>query len=60
MLIEDSSDHVVAHTEQETEVIPFGEYAARASVDDDLPRHQIGAWMIVEGGGDNRGEGFGV
>jgi hypothetical protein len=26
------------------------------SVDGDLPRHRIGAWMIVEGGSDNRGE----
>ncbi len=51
-------DRVVAHTEQETESVPFSEHAARSPViDGDFPQHQIGAWMIVEGGGDNRGEG---
>jgi hypothetical protein len=53
------TDHVVAYAEQEPEgsCIPFSEHAARGPIDGDLPRHQIGAWMIVEGGGDNRGEG---
>ncbi len=51
---------LVAHTEQETEVIPFGEYSARSPVDCNLPRHKVGAWMVVEGRGNNRGEGLGI
>ncbi len=35
----------------------FNEHTARGPVDGDLPRHQIGAWIIVEDWGDNRGEG---
>ncbi len=58
--VEDSPDCVVAHTEQETEVIPFGEYGARSPVDRNFPRHKVGAWMVVEGRGNNRGERFGV
>jgi hypothetical protein len=50
--VEDSPDCVVAYAEQEPEGIPFGEHAAR-----DLPRHQIGAWMILEGRGNNRSKG---
>ncbi len=41
--VEDSPDCVVAHTEQETEVIPFGEYSARSPIDGNLPRHKVGA-----------------
>jgi hypothetical protein len=55
--VEDSPDRVVAYTEQETESVPFSEHGARGPVDGDLPRHQIGAWMIVEGRGNNRGKG---
>jgi hypothetical protein len=55
--VEDSPDRVVAYAEQETESVPFSEHGARGPVDGDLPRHQIGAWMIVEGRGNNRGKG---
>ncbi len=55
--VEDSPDRVVAYAEQETELVPFSEHGARAPVDGDLPRHQVGAWMIVEGRGNNRGKG---
>jgi hypothetical protein len=55
--IEDSPDRVVAYAEQETESVPFSEHGAHGPVDGDLPRHQIGAWMIVEGRGNNRGKG---
>ena len=58
--VEDSPDCVVAHAEQETEVIPFGEYGARSPVDRDLPRHKVCAWMIVKGRGNDRGKVFGV
>ena len=34
-------------------MVPFSEHGARGPVKGDLPRHQIGAWMIVEGRGDN-------
>ena len=34
-------------------MVPFSEHGARKPVEGDLPRHQIGAWMIVEGRGDN-------
>jgi hypothetical protein len=49
--VEDSPDRVVAYAEQETELVPFSEHGARGPVEGDLPRHQIGAWMIVEGRG---------
>jgi hypothetical protein len=55
--VEDSSDHVVAYAKQEPEDIPFSEHAPRGPVDGDLPQHQIGTWMIMEGGGGNKGEG---
>ncbi len=58
--VEDSPDCVVTHAEQETEVIPFSEYGARSQVDSNLPRHKVCAWMVVEGRGNDRGEGFGV
>ena len=58
--VEDSPDCVVAHTEQEPEGVPFGEYGARSPVDRDLPRHKVCAWMVVKGRGNDRGEGFGV
>ena len=61
--VEDSPDRVVAYAEQEPEGIPFSEHAARGPIDPDLPQHQIGAWMIVEGRGDNGIKGikrFGV
>ncbi len=51
--VEDSPDLVVAYAEQVTKLVPFSEDGARGPVEGDLPRHQIGAWMIVEGGGDN-------
>jgi hypothetical protein len=56
--VEDSPDRVVAHAEQETELVPFSKHGVRGPVDGDLPRHQIGAWMIVEGRGNKgvRGE----
>jgi hypothetical protein len=54
--VEDSPDRVVAYAEQETESVPFNEHGACGPVDGDLPRHQIVSCMIVEGGGDNRGE----
>jgi hypothetical protein len=56
--VEDSPDCVVAHAEEETEVIPLGEYSARSPVDRNLPRHKVGAWMVMEGRGNDRGEGF--
>ncbi len=56
----DSPDCVVAHVKEKTEVIPFGEYGARSPVNRNLPRHKIGAWMVVEGRGNNRGEGLGI
>ena len=55
--VENSPDHVVAYAEQETELVPFSEHGARGPVEGDLPRHQIGAWMIVEGRGNNRVKG---
>ncbi len=58
--VEDSLDRVVADAEQEPEGFPFSEHNARGPIDGDLPRHQIGAWMIVEGRGNNGGKGFGV
>jgi hypothetical protein len=51
---------LVAYAEQEPEGIPLSEHAARGPIDRDLPQHQIGAWMIVEGRGNNGGKGFGV
>jgi hypothetical protein len=51
--VEDSPDRVVAYAEQETELVPFSEHGARGPVEGDLPRHQVGAWMIVEGRGNN-------
>ncbi len=54
--VEDSPDRVVVYAEQEPEGIPFGEHAALGPIDRDLPRHQIGAWMIVEGRSNNRGK----
>jgi hypothetical protein len=54
---EDSPDRVVAYAEQETESVPFSEHGARGPVDGDLSRHQIDAWMIMEGRGNNRGKG---
>jgi hypothetical protein len=54
---EDSPDRVVAYAEQETELVPFSEHGAREPVEGDLPRHQIGAWMIVEGWDNNRVKG---
>ncbi len=38
----------------------FGEYGARSPVDRNLPRHKVCAWMVVEGRGNDRDEGFGV
>ena len=57
--VEDSPDCVVAHTEQEPEGVPFGEYGARSPVDRDLPRHKVCAWMVVKGRGNDRCKGFG-
>ena len=57
--VEESPECVVAHAEKETEVIPFGEYSARSPVDRNLPRHHVGPWTVMEGGGNDRGEGFG-
>ncbi len=52
--VEDSPDRIVAYAEQEvTKLVPFSEHGARGPVEGDLPRHQIGGWMIVEGRGDN-------
>ncbi len=58
--VEDSPDCVVAHAEEETEVIPLGEYSARSPVDRDLPRTRLVVRGWVEGRGNNRREGFGV
>jgi hypothetical protein len=56
--VEDSPDRVIEYAKQETESVPpFSEHGTRGSVDGDLPRHQIGAWMIVEGRGNNRDKG---
>ncbi len=55
--IEDSPDRVVAYAEQEPEGIPLSEHAVRGPIDRDPPRHQIGAWMIVEGRCNNRIKG---
>ncbi len=46
-VVEDSPDLVVAYAEQETKL--HSAITARRPVEGDLPRHQIGAWMIVEG-----------
>ena len=54
--VEYSPDRVVAYAEQETESVPFSEHSARGPVEGDLPRHQVGAWMIVEGRGNNKGK----
>ncbi len=54
--VEDSPDRVVAYAEQEPEGISLSEHTARGPIDRDLSRHQIGAWMIVEGRGNNRGK----
>jgi len=53
-----SPDRVVAYAEQVTKLVPFREHGARGPVEGDLPRHQIGAWMIVEGRGDNGVKGI--
>ena len=58
--VEDNPDCVVAHAEEETEVIPFGEYGARSPIYRNLPRHQVGPWTVMQGGGNDRGEGFGL
>ncbi len=58
--VEDRPDRVVAYAEYEAVGIPFSKHAARGPIDSDLPRHQIGAWMIVEGRGNNGDKGFGV
>jgi hypothetical protein len=57
--VEESPESVVAYAKQEPEGIPFGEHAARCPVNGHLPRHQIGAWMVGEDGGNNRDK-FGV
>jgi hypothetical protein len=49
-----------AHAEEETEVIPFGEYSARSRVNRNLPQHQVGPWTVMEVGGNDKGEGFRV
>jgi hypothetical protein len=54
--VEDSPDRVVAYAEQDTKLVPFSEHGARGPVEGNA-RHQIGAWMIVEGGGNNRVKG---
>ncbi len=41
--VEDSPDCIVAHAEEETEVIPLGEYSACSPVNRNLPRHKVGA-----------------
>ncbi len=58
--VEDSPDCIVAHAEEKNEVIPFGEYGARSLVNRNLPRHKVCPWMVVEGRGNNRGEGLGI
>ncbi len=59
--VEDRPNCVVTHVQQETKVTPFGEYGARSPVvDSNLPRHKVCAWMVMEGRGNDRGEGFGV
>ena len=55
--VEDSPDRVVAYAEQEPKLVPFSEHGARGPVEGDLPRHQVGAWMIVEGRGNNGVQG---
>ncbi len=57
--VEESSESVVAHAEQEPEGVPFSEYAAHCPVECELPRHQIGSWMVDEGWGNVKGK-FGV
>ena len=49
-VVEESPESVVADGEQEPVGIPFGEYAARCPVYGQLPGHQIGAWVVSEGG----------
>ena len=49
-VVEESPESVVADGEQEPEGVPFGEYAARCPVDGQLSGHQIGAWVVSEGG----------
>ncbi len=51
--VEDSPDRVVAYAEQEPKWVPLSEHGARGPVEGDLPRHQVGAWVIVEGRGNN-------
>ncbi len=58
--VENGPDCVVAHVEQEIEVIPLGEHSARSQVNRNLPRHKVSAWMVVEGKGNDRGEEFGI
>ncbi len=48
--VEESPESVVADDEQEPEGVPFGEYAARCSVDGQFLRHQVGTWVVSEGG----------
>ena len=48
--VEESPESVVADGEQEPEGVPFSEYAARCPVDRQFPRHQVGAWVVGEGG----------
>ncbi len=48
--VEESLESVVADGEQEPVGVPFGEDAARCPVYGQLPGHQIGAWVVSEGG----------
>jgi hypothetical protein len=48
--VEENPESVVADGEQEPEGVPFGEYAARCSVDGQHPGHQVGTWVVSEGG----------
>ncbi len=48
--VEESPESVVADGEQEPEGVSFGEYAARCPVYGQLPGHQVGAWVVNEGG----------
>ncbi len=48
--VEESPESVVANGDHEPEGVPFGEYAARCPVDGQLPGHQVGAWVVSEGG----------
>jgi hypothetical protein len=54
--VEESPESVVADGEQEPESVPFGEYAARCPVDGKFPRHQVGAWVVSEGGKNGMGK----